>query len=422
MVDTMDGRQDDNCIGNGPLQHVYVHIPFCARICPYCAFYKERADPALTGRFCEALVAELAQFSASSDANGVVDASLCEARGEGRDLIGVDTRASQRKASTAETASGLLRPKTIFFGGGTPTALTTQQLAFVFDGFARYLDSSDLVEWTFEANPGSVSESKARLLRERGVTRISLGVQSFDDPLLELLGREHSAAQAVASFELLRRAGFENLSIDLMFGLPGQTLAQWEETLRRAIALQPDHISAYCLTYEEDTDFFLRHARGEFRTDNEADATFFEASTELLSAAGFAPYEISNFARPGFESVHNRAYWRGEDYLGIGPSAVSTRGLRRWQNVCDYRAYSDRILSGESASTGDEILTPKMKRGEAIALGLRTRAGVPNELVESWPEEVAEFIELGLLQRNERCLVLTPSGRLLADSVAVAFV
>ncbi|MGI8432878.1 MAG: radical SAM protein, partial [Chthoniobacterales bacterium] len=223
MVDTMDGRRDDNCIGDGPLRHVYVHIPFCARICPYCAFYKERADPALTGRFCEALVAELRDYtSTEASRNGAVDASLCEARGGGRDLIGV---------GTVETASGLLRPTTIFFGGGTPTTLTTPQLAFIFDGFAECLDLSDLAEWTFEANPGSVSESKARLLRERGVTRISLGVQSFDDPLLELLGREHSAAQAVASFELLRRAGFENLSIDLMFGLPGQTLAQWQETL-----------------------------------------------------------------------------------------------------------------------------------------------------------------------------------------------
>ena len=169
-------------------------------------------------------------------------------------------------------------------------------------------------------------------------------MQSFDDGLLELLGREHSAAQAEASFRLLRRAGFENLNIDLMFGLPGQTLAQWRETLLRAIALEPDHVSAYCLTYEEDTDFFLRHARGEFRVDAQADAEFFELTEEVLSEAGLQRYEISNFARLGFESVHNRAYWRGEDYLGIGPSAVSTRGLRRWQNVSDYRAYADRVL------------------------------------------------------------------------------
>ncbi len=414
MVDSMDGARDDNCTGDGPLRHVYVHIPFCAKICPYCAFYKERADPAFTGRFCEAVLAELARFCERP-----VDASLCEARVSASARVAgeVDTRGSHRKTST-----GRLQPATIFFGGGTPTALTTSQLDLLLAGFRETLDLSELVEWTFEANPGSVSERKASLLRARGVNRISLGVQSFDDGLLELLGRDHSAAQAEASFGLLRRAGFENLNIDLMFGLPGQTLAQWRETLQRALALEPNHVSAYCLTYEEDTDFFLRHARGEFRVDANADAEFFELTGEVLGTAGLQRYEISNFARPGFESVHNRAYWRGADYLGIGPSAVSTRGLRRWQNVSDYRVYADRVLAGETASTGDEILTSEMKRAEAIALGLRTGAGVPSEWVQNWPNEVAEFVELGLLQRDAHRVVLTPSGRLLADSVAVAFV
>ena len=381
MVNIMVERRNDNCPPVGAVRHIYVHIPFCARICPYCAFYKERADPAQTARFCEAIVAEIAM-----------------------------------------TAKAARQPRTIFFGGGTPTALTTAQLALLLDGFHAGLDLTELAEWTFEANPGSVSERKARLLRDRGVSRISLGVQSFDDGLLQLLGREHSAAQAEGSFDLLRRAGFENLNLDLMFGLPGQTLAQWEETLRRAIALQPDHVSAYCLTYEEDTDFFLRHARGEFRIDAEADAAFFETTVELLASAGLAQDQISNFARAGFESVHNRAYWSGEDYVGIGPSAVSTIGLRRRQNVCDYRAYADRILAGQSASTGDEILTPEMKRAEAIALGLRTRSGVPAEWIAPWPNEIAEFVDLGLMKRDERRVVLTRSGRLLADSVAEAFV
>jgi len=316
----------------------------------------------------------------------------------------------------------MLRPETIFFGGGTPTALTTAQLDFLLTGFHTQLDLSQLQEWTLEANPGSVSERKALLLRERGVNRISLGVQSFDDGLLQLLGREHSAAQAEASFALLRRSGFENLNIDLMFGLPGQTLGQWEATLERAIALGPDHVSAYCLTYEEDTEFFLRHARGEFRTDPEADADFFVAAGELLGAAGFDQYEVSNYARPGFESVHNRAYWRGRDYLGLGPSAVSTIGLRRWQNISDYRLYADRVLAGESASTGDEVLTPAMKRAEAIALSLRTNRGIPATWVEDRPDEVEEFVRLGLMQSKAECYVLTRAGRFLADSVAEAFI
>ena len=369
----------DNSAACTAARHLYVHIPFCARICPYCAFYKERADPAQTGRFCEALLAEL-------------------------------------------SGCGRLRPETIFFGGGTPTALTTAQIDLLLAGFLTQLDLSELREWTFEANPGSVSERKARLLRDRGVNRISLGVQSFDDGLLRLLGREHSALQAEASFDLLRRAGFRNLNLDLMFGLPGQTLAQWEMTLRRALALAPDHMSAYCLTYEQDTDFFLRHARGEFRVDAEADADFFILTDDLLGAAGFAHYEVSNYARPGFDSIHNRAYWSGSDYRALGPSAVSTVGLRRWQNVSDYRAYADRLLRGETASTGDEILTPGMKRAEAIALSLRTNDGVPAEWVEDRPNEVEEFVRLGLMLPQAQRYILTPAGRFLADSVAEAFI
>ncbi|MEY2576325.1 MAG: hypothetical protein QOF80_1812 [Verrucomicrobiota bacterium] len=315
-----------------------------------------------------------------------------------------------------------LRLETIFFGGGTPTALTTSQLEFLLGGLRRRLDLSRLVEWTLEANPGSVSARKAALLRAMGVSRISLGVQSWDDELLKLLGREHNAAQAETSFQILRDAGFANLSIDLMFGLPGQTLWQWEADLEKTIRLQPDHISTYCLTYEEDTDFFLRHSRGEFREDPESDAQFLEAAMSMLERAGYEHYEISNYARPGFASAHNRGYWAGDDYLGIGPSAFSTVGMRRLQNVRDYRAYADRILAGESAVTSTEMLTPEMKRAERIALALRTRDGISSRELESWPDESREFIDLGLLREVNGNFILTPRGKLLADSVAEAFV
>jgi oxygen-independent coproporphyrinogen-3 oxidase len=364
------------------VSHLYVHIPFCARICPYCAFYKERADSSQTQRFCEALLRET------------------------EDL----------------TERFTIQPETIFVGGGTPTALTTAQLEFLLAGFRDRLDLSWLVEWTVEANPGSVSPGKAALLRELGVNRISLGVQSWDDELLKLLGREHNATQAEASFQILRGAGFANLSIDLMFGLPGQTLAQWESDLEKTISLQPDHISTYCLTYEEDTEFFARQARGEFREDPESDARFLESAMRMLETAGFEHYEISNYARDGFRSVHNRGYWAGHDYLGIGPSAFSTVDLRRWQNACDYRAYSDRILSGESAVSSTEILTPEMKRGERIALSLRTGNGIPAGELSQWPNESREFVNLGLLSEVGGNFVLTTRGKLLADSVAEAFI
>lgn len=362
------------------LRHLYVHIPFCARICPYCAFYKERADPAFTERFCSAILREL----------------------------------------QTQQAHFALRPETIFFGGGTPTALTTAQLESLLAGFNQ-LDLSGLREWTIEANPGSVSARKAELLRRLGVTRISLGVQSWDNGLLQLLGREHNAAQAEESFAILRAAEFPSLNIDLMFGLPGQTLAQWEDTLARTIALQPDHVSAYSLTYEEDTEFFVRHARGEYRREVEIDARFFEVAMAQLERAGYRHYETSNYARPGHESVHNRAYWAGADYLGLGPSAFSTVGLQRSQNVADYRIYSDRIHAGESAEQSVEPLTPAMKRTEQIALGLRTREGVPAEWLAPWPKERDEFLALRLLQEADHRFVLTSKGKLLADTVAAAF-
>ena len=314
-----------------------------------------------------------------------------------------------------------LCPTTIYFGGGTPTALTTEQLEFLLGGFCQRLDLSHLEEWTMEANPGSVSARKAALLRSLGVTRLSLGVQSWDDGLLQLLGREHSAAQAAQSFHLLRAAGFTNINVDLMFGLPGQTIEQWTLTLEKTIALAPDHISAYCLTYEQDTEFFLRHARGEFRQHADADADFFEVAMAMLEAAGYEHYEISNYARPGFASVHNRAYWLGEDYLGIGPSAVSTIGKQRWQNVSDYRSYIDRVFSGQSPVGSSEDLTSEMKRMERIALSLRTRDGVSALDLKHFGQQTDEFIALGLLRESSGNFVLTQKGKAVADSVAEAF-
>jgi oxygen-independent coproporphyrinogen-3 oxidase len=371
------------------VRHIYVHIPFCARICPYCAFYKDLLDRSQTSRFCEALLREL---------------ELHEPR----------RRTGDRRF--------LLRPSTIYFGGGTPTALNIAQLELLLRGFHETLDLSRLVEWTMEANPGSVSARKAILLKKFGVSRISLGVQSWDDELLKLLGREHNARQAEESFQILRDAGFININVDLMFGLPSQTIDQWRATLEKTIALQPEHISAYCLTYEEDTEFFLRHARGEFRQDADADAEFFEMTMAMLEHAGYDHYEISNYARPGFESAHNRAYWLGEDYLGIGPSAVSTIGMQRWQNVCDYRAYIDRVLSGQSPCASTENLTDGMKLTERIALSLRTRDGVSVSDLKQFVQQADEFIALGLLRKSSGNFVLTQKGKALADSIAEAFV
>jgi len=315
-----------------------------------------------------------------------------------------------------------LLPSTIYFGGGTPTALMTSQLEFLMAGFRDELDLSALIESTVEANPGSASAGKAALLQRLGINRISLGIQSWDDDLLNLLGREHNAKQGGESFDIFRGAGFSNIIIHLMFGLPGQTIRQWQSTLERTVSLRPEHISTYCLTYEEDTEFFLRHARGEFRQDSDADAEFFAMTMSILEAAGCEHYEISNYARPGFRSAHNRAYWSGSDYLGIGPSAFSTTGMTRWQNIPDFRRYAEAVLAGESAIGSVEHLTPEMKRAEKIALSLRTGDGAPAPLLESFPNETREFVRLGLLQRAHGNFILTRAGKALADSVAEAFV
>jgi putative oxygen-independent coproporphyrinogen III oxidase len=375
------------------IRHIYVHIPFCARICPYCAFYKDLLDRSQTSRFCEALLREL------------------------RSSVGT----SHRGVRSAQCADPTIRPSTIYFGGGTPTALNVAQLELLVRGFHERLDLSQLVECTIEANPGSVSARKAGILKKFGVNRISLGVQSWDEELLKLLGREHNAQQARESFRILRDAGFTNINVDLMFGLPGQTVDQWRTTLDETITLQPQHISTYCLTYEEDTEFFLRQACGEFRQDADADADFFEMTMAILEGGGYRHYEISNYARPGFESVHNRAYWLGKDYLGIGPSAVSTIGMQRWQNVCDYRVYIDRVFAGESTHGTSENLTEEMKRTERIALGLRTCEGISASELKNFAQKIDELAALDLVREWNGNFLLTRRGKALADSVAEAF-
>jgi len=357
------------------IRHLYVHFPFCARICPYCAFYKTRGNAAEVARFCEALILEARRV--------------------------------------AEKFPLML--ETIFFGGGTPTVHSKAQLKNLLELFHEIFDLGALREWSIEANPGSVSAKKAAALRESGINRISLGVQSWDNQLLNLLGREHHAAQAEESFHIFRSAGFSNISIDLMFALPGQTETQWRNSLQKTIELQPEHVSTYCLTYEEDTEFLARFQRGEFSAHDETEARFLELAMTTLEQAGYEHYEISNYARPGSRSEHNLAYWRGADYIGIGPSAFSTRGFERWQNIADHNEYARRLFANESPITSIEKLTPAMKRTEHIALGLRTREGIVVDTIDQ--NQAEELISDGLLARRANRVALTHAGKLLADSV-----
>jgi oxygen-independent coproporphyrinogen III oxidase len=360
----------------GEIHHLYIHIPFCLQICPYCSFYKEIAGP--------------------GKADPLVDAIIRE----------------------AEMSRPVGAPRTVFIGGGTPTALSVAQIQRFFNGLQRHIDLSSVEEFTIEMNPATVTARKAELLLEAGVNRVSMGVQSWDPDLLRLLGRVHDAEQVVSSFEVLRQAGFSNLNLDVIYGIPGQSIAQWEESLRRTIELGPEHISAYCLTYEEDTEFFARLRSGEFREETDRDAEFFEMAFRILSEGGYGQYEISNYARPGRACRHNIAYWEGCDYLGLGPSAWSTVGGRRWQNLPDTAAYVRALQAGVRPLGTDEILPPATREAERIAFGLRMNAGILPSQLAADPLAVADLRKEGLLEDHGPRVRLTPRGRLLADEIA----
>ena len=338
-------------------------------------------------------------------------------RTKNRDFL--DALLAEVRCAAADHA---IEPETIYFGGGTPSMLSLGELDYLLGGLRQVLRLEHLREWTFEVNPATVSPAKAARLRALGVNRISIGAQSWDDAILQTLGRAHTAGQAERTYRVLREASFDNINLDLMFAIPGQTREQWRDSLRRTIALAPEHISAYCLTYEEDTRFFERLQGGEFRREDERDAAMFEDAMDLLHDAGYGHYEISNYARAGRESLHNYGYWNGEDYLGIGPSAFSTVGVRRWQNIPDSAAYTMRIATGAPPVSFEETITEKTRAGETLAFGLRTENGIPAQAAAPWEAELAEMRALGLLEARDGRLRLTRRGKLMADSVAEAFV
>jgi len=362
------------------IEHLYIHIPFCPNICPYCAFYKESAGRERVEAFLDALLLE-----------------------------------TERWASR-------LHPKTIFLGGGTPSALSIPQFEKLLGGLSKCLDLAALEEWTIEMNPATVAADKAALLRNAGINRVSMGVQSWDDAVLKSLGRTHDADKAEESFHILRDAGFDNLSIDLIFGIPGQSLESWHSTLERSLRLAPEHLSAYGLTYEEDTEFFQKLGRGEMAPDEGLEADQFELTARLLGDRGFRQYEVSNYAKPSRESLHNSAYWEGKDYLGLGPSAFSTVGQRRWRNIRETGIYSDTTLEGQTAVDFEEEVTESLKASERAAFGMRTAGGLPFRDSAPWEEDLRDLELKGLVTRTGDRWLLTARGRLLADTVAEIFV
>lgn len=356
----------------------YLHIPFCHRVCPYCSFYKHTPGSTPIGAFIDALAAE----------------------------------AAHRLPQLAE------KPRTLYLGGGTPSMLSPTHLERLFKTLQQQIDFSTLDEVTMEANPATFDLAKARLFRQLGVTRVSLGIQSFTPHVLKILGREHDPEQAVEAVGILREAGTPSVNIDLMFSIPGQSRDDWQQTLERTISLKPDHVSAYNLTYEEDTAFFDSLKKGEMNADEDRDATFFHLAHRLLTAAGYDHYETSNYSTPGHHSSHNRGYWQGEDYLGLGPSAVSTVARVRSQNVADTARYVEMVTTIGNAITGSEAIDAEAWRIERIALGLRTRDGIPLDRLDTRAETLRALVEAGYATIEDGRLTLTEEGSALVDPIA----
>lgn len=388
--------RDGACPGDpAVVRHLYVHVPFCHRICPYCNFHKHQPG--------------------GHDLNGFVDAVLAELDG------------------TLDGGRLSLQPRTVYFGGGTPSLLTARQIGRLITGLRQRFAAADNdppMEWTLEANPRTFDLGKARLWRQLGVTRISLGVQAWDEATLRVLGRDHSPDEATEAYETLRRAELPVVGIDLMFSIPGQSPATWERGLARTIELAPEHVSTYNLTFEEDTEFLTMHQQGRLPQTEEQNAGGFETAMDLLGAAGYEHYEISNHARPGMRCHHNQAYWRGADYLGLGPGAVSTVGRARWRNAADTRGYTIAGLAGKPPLRVNEELTGEQRRLERLALELRTADGLEQRHLTGRDagedDQTTRVLDMlvaeGLVVIDPAAgrVRLTRSGRLIADEIAAA--
>jgi oxygen-independent coproporphyrinogen-3 oxidase len=382
------------------IENLYVHVPFCAQKCSYCAFYSEASSGELINRFCDALVREM-------------------------EIVAPD-----------------LRPKTIFFGGGTPSLLSLRQWEQIF----RALEKLNLLgaeEFSVECNPATVSADKAKLFRDFGVNRISMGVQSLDEKLLERLGRIHSREMVFKSFDVLRKAGFENVNLDLMFAIPTQTMEIWRATLNEVIAMQSEHLSSYEVIYEDDTPLFHQLQAGEFSVDENLACEMYDELISSATRAGFRQYEIANFARNGRDGVppsqnqipffackHNVNYWRGGNFYGLGPSATGyVRGVRtkNWSNT---QLYCEQLENGKRAIESSEELPPLKRAGETAAFGLRMNAGWPFEefrratdfdLQNEWSSEMNQLAERGWGKISTENFQLTSQGLRFADSAAELF-
>lgn len=374
---------------------LYVHLPFCRQKCFYCDFPSYAGQEGRMAVYVEALLGELA-----------------------------------REGAPLRAAWG--PPRTVYLGGGTPTALSPALMERLLAGLREFLAAApDALEFTCECNPGTVDAAYLSLLRAGGVNRLSLGVQTFDDALLRRIGRIHTAAQARAAVRQARAAGFRNLSLDLMYGLPGQTLAGLEMSVQQALALAPQHISIYGLQVEEGTAFARAQAAGRLAlpSDEESEAMY-DYMTTALPVAGYARYEISNFARPGFESRHNLGYWQDVPYLGVGAAAHSYLDGQRYENPRGIEEYLAALRESGRARREEEPLTRATSMEEFAFLALRTARGIDRarfaarfgcELASVYADAIARMRARGFLEEDAQGVRLTPLGMKYGNWVFEAF-
>lgn len=373
-----------------PCRCLYVHVPQCAARCGYCDFYSEVFDPRLARPLVDAVLRELARWAAAR----------------------------------------AFRFDTIFVGGGTPTVLPPTELARLLAGLREHADSAAL-EYTVEANPATVTAETAAALTAAGVNRVSLGAQSFDAAELRVLERGHEPEHIGQTIAICRQAGVRHFNLDLIFGIPGQTLRSWQESLQAALTLDPVHLSCYGLTYEPGTRLWQQRAAGHITpVDPDVEADLYELAMEALPAAGLAQYEISNFARLGHECRHNLRYWHNEPYLGLGPSAVGFVDQVRYRNVADIAAYLEAVTNGRSPRATEERLPPQRRPHETAMLELRLVEGIdrarfarrydvdPSELFSA---AIRRHVSDGLLEVDDRGIRLTRGGRMLGDRVMADF-
>lgn len=370
---------------------LYVHIPFCFHKCHYCDFYSiTRQTPERMQTFVNLILREAEMWSDHA-----------------------------------------IAPKTIFFGGGTPTLLPVDEMRRLLLGLKQRFDLSGVNEWTVEANPATVSLEYCQMLRETGVDRISFGAQSFDRTELKQLERHHDPEDVPKSLALARQAGFQRLNIDLIYAIPGQTLESWEKSLEAALALQTSHLSCYGLTYEPNTAITVRKRLGQFQPAEESlELQMLRHTRKRLTARGLPPYEISNYAKRDQECRHNLAYWLGENYIALGPSGASHVEGNRWRNAPHLGEWESAVTSENVPAIDVEQLSPRRRAGELAMLMLRLARGIDFadfaartnfDAKTLWAPVIERYTAAGLLTSDHTRVALTEAGIAVADALASEF-